>query len=238
MANRSPVRVGYAIVAVVAPIASAHRSPLFRAHGRLLYALTRAGDLAAVLGFAVFTKGALCARSGGAPGAAGACGRSRRYRTGTLTRVTRRDAVGMGNADVEIGSSVATADGAVVFGARGWHRKARALRPAFAALRVRPVVAHKILLTRCARCPAAFAPWAIRITRGLALLRAGNREDNQRDAHRQSSHGLGGISQRSRRQGGRSPGVLRSASASVSNRRIGRDARAREQDPFGWLNKT
>ena len=64
------MRMGHAIVAVVAPVATADGSPLFGADGGLRCALARARNLAAVLRLFVVAKEAGCAGFYGAIGAA------------------------------------------------------------------------------------------------------------------------------------------------------------------------
>lgn len=180
MADRHPVRMGHAVVAVVPSVTTAHRCPLFGADGGLRGALTGAGDLTAVLGLFVSAKETRSARLDGASGSAcsarGGCGTGC---SGARAGMPRRDPMGMRDADVQISPAVATADRAVVLGASRRNRKARALRSRLAALRTWAVVADEAFLACRPRRPAALPGGSVRVAGRRLILGARTSQANQ-----------------------------------------------------------
>jgi hypothetical protein len=195
------VGVGYAVVAEVAPVAATDRGPLLGAHRRLWRALTGAGalSLAAVLALGVPAERARSARLHGAPRAArvapGAGRCTRRGGSRARPRTSRRDAVRMSDADVDVGAPVTTADRAVVPGAGRGHWKATPFCTGLAAFRVGSVVAYEAWLARLPRGTAARAGRSIGIARGLAVFCARSQQGQTREQDRKSRHAVVGISE-------------------------------------------
>ena len=168
--------MGDAVVAVVAPVATTDRVPLFGAHGGLDRALSSSGflSLAAALRFRKLAEHAGRASCVGA-GTAGSRrlwwrrGGRRRSRCGGSAAATprRRDTVGVSDANVDVGAPVAAAHRALVLGAVLRPRKARTLGAQLPASGVRPVVANLPLLASFR--PGALGTRAIGISRGFAV---------------------------------------------------------------------
>ena len=180
--------MGYAVVAVVAPVATTERAPLFGAHGGLdgalagssvfnLAAALNLGELAEHTGWAL-RVGARTAGPGGLGRRGGRRGGWRR-RGGGLAGTTPcgRDTVGVSNADVDVGAAVAAADRARVFGAVLRPREASTFGAQLPASSVRPVVAN--LPQLASLCSGALGTGAIGVSRGFAVSRTARKDPCQ-----------------------------------------------------------
>ena len=192
------MRMRHAVVAVVASVTAAHGGPLFRADRGLLLAFARARDLAAILGFGVLAEETGLARGRGSTGTAAPHRTSRDAgcnRLRALPGGSRRHAMRVGHADVEVGTPVAPADRAVVFGARRGHREAGALRAGFTTVRGRSVVTHESRVTRGPGDTAALPTGPIRVARRFTVFRARTQQTQTENPHSKSRHALVGIPQ-------------------------------------------
>lgn len=181
------MRVCHAIIAVVASVAAAYRSPLFGAHRRLRGALSRAGSFATILRLRVFAEESLnTARRRAAlttrPSSGGSRGR------GAFTRMPRRHAMGVCHADVHVGSTVAPADRAVVLRAGARHGEARTFGAALATFGARSVVADEACFAGIARGAAALASGPIRVARRFGRFRARSEEQQKQQGEYRSRH--------------------------------------------------